>query len=140
MLGILMEDMRMPKTKRQNGASFGARLAELRQQAGYTQVELAQELGISQRMIAYYEGQTEHPPTTLLPEIARVLGVSADALLGVGVVTKRAKPKDTRLQRRLQQIEKLGAREKRQILQLLDTFLENQKLKQRMSAGAERTA
>jgi transcriptional regulator with XRE-family HTH domain len=139
MLDIPTEDMRMPKMKRPNGASFGARLAELRQQAGYTQVELAEEIGISQRMIAYYEGQTEHPPTTLLPEIARVLGVTADALLGVEAVTKRAKPKDSRLQRRLQQIEKLGAREKRQILQLLDTFLENQKLNQRRGNGAERT-
>jgi len=54
-------------------------------------------------------------------------------------VAKQAKPKDTRLQRRLQQIEKLGAREKRQILQILDTFLENQKLKQRVN-GAERTS
>jgi transcriptional regulator with XRE-family HTH domain len=139
MLGILTEEMGMPKTKRRNGASFGARLAELRQQAGYTQVELAEELGISQRMVAYYEGQTEHPPTTLLPELARVLGVSADALLGVEAVAKRTKPKDTRLQRRLQQLEKLGAKEKRQILQLLDTFLENQKLKQRVGSGVERT-
>jgi len=35
------------------------------------------------------------------------------------------------LQRRLQQIEKLGAREKRQILQFLDTFIEREKLKRK---------
>jgi len=36
---------------------FGARMAGLRQAAGYSQRELAAELGISQRMVAYYEGE-----------------------------------------------------------------------------------
>jgi ribosome-binding protein aMBF1 (putative translation factor) len=34
--------------------SFGERLASLRKAAGFTQIELAAELGISQRMGAYY--------------------------------------------------------------------------------------
>lgn len=37
------------------GNDFGERLAALRKAAGFTQVELAAELGISQRMVAYYE-------------------------------------------------------------------------------------
>ena len=40
---------------------------QLREAAGYTQQELADEVGVSRRMIAYYEGQSTHPPTTLLP-------------------------------------------------------------------------
>ena len=43
---------------------FGARLAQLRKQAGLTQTALAREVGISQRMMAYYEGPTAFPPAT----------------------------------------------------------------------------
>ena len=35
-----------------------SRVRALRKAAGYTQQELAQELGVSRRMIAYYEGET----------------------------------------------------------------------------------
>lgn len=54
----------------QDTASFGERLAQLRKAAGCTQVELAQDLGISQRMVAYYESPNASPPANLLPRIA----------------------------------------------------------------------
>ena len=44
---------------------FGARLAKLRNESGFSQRVLAREMGISQRMIAYYEKETTHPPITL---------------------------------------------------------------------------
>jgi len=116
--------------KRRNGQDegFGARLSRLRKQAGYTQQEIAQEIGVSRRMIAYYEGETERPPTTLLPALAEALGVTTDALLGVSALKKVAKP-DRRLQRRMQQIEKMNPREKRQVLQILDAFIEREQLR-----------
>lgn len=110
--------------------NFGARLAELRKHAGYTQVEFAREVGISQRMVAYYESPEAHPPAHLLPDMARVLGVSTDELLGLAPV-KRMKAGSSRLQRRLQQIERLEPTEKRQILQVLDTLLESAQLKRK---------
>ena len=61
---------------------FGARLAELRKERGFPQLELAEQAGLSRRMLAYYEGQSEHPPTTHLPGIARALGVTTDERLG----------------------------------------------------------
>ena len=75
------------------------------------------------RMIAYYEGETEHPPANLLTALAGALGVTVEALLGTAPVKKTAKggkPVNSRLARRLQQIEKLDTQEKRQVLQLLD--------------------
>ena len=117
--------------------SFGAQLAELRKAAGFTQQELADEIGVSRRMLAYYEVQSEHPPTHLLPAIARALGVSTDALLGMTParkVLKAIKPASTRLQRRLQQIEKLDAQERRQILQVIDAFIERGQLRRKAQA------
>ncbi|MBI5577167.1 MAG: helix-turn-helix transcriptional regulator [Deltaproteobacteria bacterium] len=121
----------MSKRVNEKLIGFGARLAQLRKAAGYTQVELAAEIGVSQRNIAYYEGQTQHPPTAILPELARALGVTADDLLGVTPIKRAARPANTRLLRRLQQIEKLDTREKRQILSFLDTFIEREQLRKK---------
>jgi transcriptional regulator with XRE-family HTH domain len=96
-----------------------------------TQTAFAAEIGISQRMMAYYEGPNAHPPADLLPTMAKALGVSVDALLGVETAKRRAKPSDTRMQRRLQQIEKLDVPERRQILQLIDTFIEHGQLRRK---------
>jgi transcriptional regulator with XRE-family HTH domain len=97
----------MPKSKSEASVvGFGERLAQLRKAAGFTQQEVANEVGVSRRMIAYYEGQTEHPPTTLLPALARALKLSTDALLGVAPPAAKkargAKQADSRLVRRLQ--------------------------------------
>jgi len=117
------------KVNAEAAIGFGQRLAKLRKAAGITQTAFAQEIGISQRMMAYYEGPTAHPPANLLAPMARALGVSVDTLLGVETSKRRAKATDTRLARRLQEIEKLGAAEKRQIMQIIDTFIERDKLK-----------
>jgi transcriptional regulator with XRE-family HTH domain len=113
-------------------SSFGPRLAALRKAAGFTQVELAAELGISQRMVAYYESPNATPPANLLPQIASVLGVSIDELFGRAPKRRLVKQEgDSRLRRRLLAIEKLDAAEKRQVLQLIDAFIERGQLKRK---------
>ena len=131
----LAGDVPMVKTKNEALANFGRRLAELRKAAGYTQVELAEELGISRRIIAYYEVEAEYPPAHLLPELARALKISTDVLLGTAPIKKPPKPANTRLQRRLQQIEQLEPAEKRQVLQVLDAFIERGRLKKKVGTG-----
>lgn len=113
---------------------FGERLAALRRAAGYTQTELADEIGTTQRMLAYYEGQTEYPPVHLLPALAQALGVSTDALLGVTTV-RRTKGPSGRLHRRLAQLEQMPPKAKRQVLQVLDTFLDRERLKKQVAGG-----
>jgi len=121
----------MPKKRTYELAGFGERLAQLRKRAGYTQVELAEELGTSQRMIAYYESRSV-APTALLPALAKALHITVDALLGQAPIKKKEpKPRNTRLQRRLAQIEQLGPKEKRQVLQFIDTVIEREQLKKK---------
>lgn len=124
----------VPKQNPEQLTEFGRRLAALRKQAGYTQTELAQELGVSQRMISYYEGHTEYPPAALLPGLAELLGVTADELLGMAPLKKTRQP-DSRLLRRMQQIENLDAGKKRQVLQMIDTVIENEQLKRQTADG-----
>ncbi len=124
----------MPKRKIEVMESFGPRLAQLRKAAGYTQVELAAELGITQRMVAYYEAPEANPPAHLLPHLTQVLGISVDVLLGLAHPRRPKKLAVNRLERQLIEIEQLDPKAKRQITQLLDTFIEREKLKQRVRA------
>lgn len=114
--------------------SFGQRLAQLRKDASYTQVEFASEVGITQRMVAYYEAPDARPPAHLLPQMAQVLAVSVDVLLGVSQPRRSKKLAANRLERRFLEIEKLDPKAKRQIMKFVDTFIEREKLKQRISA------
>ena len=122
----------MPKQDVDKLSGVGARLSALRRAAGYTQIELAETLGITQRMISYYEGQADAPPSSLLPKLASTLGVSVDQLLGIEPVKAARKP-DSRLERRLHQVDKLPAASKRQVIQLIDAFIEREALKQQVS-------
>ena len=111
--------------------TFGARLAALRKAAGYTQIEFATEVGITQRMVAYYEAPDANAPAHLLPQMATTLGVSVDVLLGTKPPKRVKQMAANRLERRLLEIEKLDVKAKRQITQLLDTFIEHEKLKRK---------
>ncbi len=122
----------MPKRKMQltgKSESFGELLARLRQEAGLSQRDLAAEVNISQRMVAYYEKQTAHPPTHLLAILAKALGVSSDQLLGIKEVKSNGRTRDNRLWRRFSQVEQLPQSQRKQIVQILDAFLEREKLR-----------
>lgn len=126
----------MPKKKPMSAAeeTFGKRLARLRKQAGFTQRELGDQLGISQRMVAYYEGQTSRAPDHLLNQLAEILGVSTDLLLGRPAASPtKAKPNNQRIWRRVQQIEKLPLKERRQLLAIVDAVLDRHRLLQKAS-------
>lgn len=74
--------------------------------------------------------QSEHPPTHCQPSPRRC-GSPSDELLGLAPVKRAPRAKDSRLQRRLQQIEKLDGAQRRQIMQVLDTLLESAQLKRK---------
>jgi len=114
--------IKRPHINPTDGEPFGKRLAHLRKAAGYSQYTLADAVGITNRMVAYYEGETTHPPTHLLPKLAQVLGISTDQLLGVEKV-KEIKQKDSRLWRRFSQVEKLPPDQRKKIVDILDAFL-----------------
>jgi transposase len=78
----------------------------------------------------WHEGETEHPPAALLTALAEALGVTTDELLGATPLRrKKAAKTDSRLQRRMRQIERMNPREKRQVLQILDALIEREQLR-----------
>jgi putative transcriptional regulator len=61
---------------------FSERLKTLRKEAGFTQVDVAEKLGISQPAYASWERGVKKPTQDNLVKIAQVLNVSVDYLVG----------------------------------------------------------
>ena len=61
---------------------FSERLKKLRKDAGLTQVDVANKLGISQPAYASWERGVKNPTQDNLVKIAQVLNVSVDYLVG----------------------------------------------------------
>jgi transcriptional regulator with XRE-family HTH domain len=122
---ISLKSRPMPKYTVPAADGFPARLTALRKAAGFTQAQLAAELGISRRRIAYYEAESEHPPASLLRELARVLNTTIDELLGSEPAKRKPRPASLspRLERRLKQIEDLSPKPKQQLISIIDTFI-----------------
>ncbi len=55
---------------------FGQRLKRIRQGRALTQQELGDRVGVSQRVVAYYESDDSQPPGALLVELASALDVN----------------------------------------------------------------
>ena len=60
---------------------FSERLKDLRKQAGLTQVDVAEKLGISQPAYASWERGVKKPTQENLVKIAKIFNVSLDSLL-----------------------------------------------------------
>ncbi len=113
----------------EKGELFGKRLKKLRQAAGLTQNQLAEELGVTRRIIDYYERESHQLPAYLLADLAKILNTTVDELLGIKSLKNDTPKLGSRLERRLRQIEKMSPKAKKQILQLLDTFIEAEQLR-----------
>jgi len=103
---------------------FGKRLASLRKELGFTQTELGEKVGVSCRVIAYYEGETHYPPAHLIEPLAKALKISTDELLGVKILQQQRDPQQAALWRRLKKIESLPKRDQKALLHYLDALVQ----------------
>ena len=121
----------MPKQK-EPGSPFGARLIALRKARNLTQTQLADAIDSTQRAISYYECDGGNPDLDVLAQLAKVLGVTTDHLLGTKPVPKStsdspaADPEARRYWRRFQVLMQLPEKDQRAIFRLLDTMTKAQ--------------
>jgi len=111
------------KTPPKTDTHFGQRLASLRKAAGYTQDRLAKAIGVTQRVIAYYETETNYPPAHLLPAIAKKLRVSIDELMGAKNSRDQKQKPNIRIARMMRKIETLPKRKQQEVIKAIQTFL-----------------
>ena len=103
--------------------SFGERLARLRKERGFTQVELAERVELIQAVISDYERGKLRPYADIAARFASALEVSTDELLGLETPAKRAAPLNRRFLRRLQAVDQLPKRDQEALLRTIDAFL-----------------
>lgn len=61
--------------------TLGRRIARLRLEYGMTQERLAMKMGVTAQAVSKWENDLSAPDISLLPELARTLGVTVDELL-----------------------------------------------------------
>ncbi len=83
--------------------NIGEKIAELRRDAGMTQEVLASKLVISPQAISKWERGIANPDLELIPEIARLFGISTDELLGLS----SPKTQESELEARIGSLERL---------------------------------
>lgn len=104
--------------------SIAQRLARIRRERGFTQVELAQRLGVAQPVVSDYERGELRLHGQLIVRLSEILGVSSEELLGLKKAPSNGAIKNRRLLRRLQAIERLPRRDQQALLRTIDRFLE----------------
>lgn len=110
--------------KTESGGSLGARIAQFRKDRGLTQAELAERLAVSQPVVSDYEHDVIRIPADVVVQLAEILAVSTDELLGLKADTKKnGAIKNRRLLRQVQAMEKLSKRDQQALLRTIEAFL-----------------
>lgn len=110
---------------------FGKRLAYFRKAKGLTQRDLAKIIGVSNRVVAYYESETKYPPSKLLIPIADTLGITTDELLGRSSTNIAFDPQNTALWRNLKMVEGLPKADQKAILHYIKMMVKNRHIEQK---------
>ncbi len=103
-------------------------------QAGLSQTELAQQIGISYPQMSRYEVKGVQPPADVLKKIADVLNTSIDYLVN-GDTEEKAKAtlKDSKLLNMFKSVEKMNEEDKNVITKLINAFIFERETHQRLT-------
>lgn len=104
---------------------LGARIKRYRIERGLTQTQLGKLVGVSQRVVAYYEVKGVSPPPELLIRIADALKVSIEALFGRKKGSANSKPQpagNVRRQRHIKRLDELSASDRKAIFRIIDAL------------------
>ena len=102
---------------------MGSNIKRLRRQRGWTQTDLAQRIGCTQGIITAYENNLKRPSLEKITQLAKVLDVSTDELIGHTQMKSQAAPKNPKLWKRFEQLQKLPPGEKSMVLKMIDGLL-----------------
>ena len=110
----------------------GQRLSRLRKERGLTQVQLADQTGLTQGLVTSYERGRLRMHAEMVARFALALGVSADELLGIPAKNGRSKaapepeqpePMSLKIVRRMRKISALPGTKQKLLLHTIDVFL-----------------
>jgi transcriptional regulator with XRE-family HTH domain len=111
--------------------AIGERIRKLRLARGLTQAELGKRIGVSQRLVAYYEGRGVSPAPELLLKMARALQTSIEDLVARAAggrrpaeIVREGATARVHLWRRLKKLESLPVQDRKSVLKMIDALAE----------------
>ncbi|MFC1461490.1 helix-turn-helix domain-containing protein [Verrucomicrobiota bacterium] len=119
------DDMLRGRPATRKAPLFGERLSALRKQKGFTQSQFAKKVSLSIEMINYYERRCPNPSASFIEKAAKVLGVSADELIGTKPMRAQPGPK-SKIEQRIETIKQLPRNKQKLVLDLLDTVVQSE--------------
>lgn len=111
-------------TTDQGMQAIAERIIALRKDAGLTQKQLAEELGVTQPVISGIERGELRVHGELIVELSRLLKVSADEILGIKTPKKKTDkmtPEQARLWKKFQQIASWPDKDQRAVIRLINS-------------------
>jgi transcriptional regulator with XRE-family HTH domain len=102
---------------------LGTRIAELRKELGLTQQQLAEALETTQQQVASYESARLRVPASMLPRLARVLGVTLETLIGEEPRQAAKRGPTPKLQQQLERLSSLPKPKQRAIMEVLEAMI-----------------
>jgi len=123
MLTMVKRDKKYPSPMIIGDETFGQRLARIRKEKGYTQVELSEKMNIVQVLISDYENDKLRPYHEMIARFAKALDVSADELLGLKANKKKKNTPSLKIQKRMKKIEDLPTSQQKFVLKAIDSHL-----------------
>jgi transcriptional regulator with XRE-family HTH domain len=122
-LPVYTPAMQTGRPAKKERTPFGQRLHALREQAGLSQQQLADRIGLSQRAYAYWE---RHPvamrPDQLL-NLAQTLNVSVEDLVGTNGTKKRGSGPTGKMKQLFEAASRLPRSQQQKIAAIIEPFI-----------------
>jgi len=106
------------------GETLGQRVARIRRERGFTQVDLAEKIGLIQNIVSAIERDRLKLSAEMAVRFAAALDIGMDELLKpAGEKARNGRKPSRKVLRRLEQIEALPPVKQTTLLRTIDTFL-----------------
>lgn len=107
------------------------RIQSIRKQAGLTQVELADKIGVSKSQYIRYETKNVQPPADTMNKLADALGTSVDFLISGDKSDKaKASLKNSELLQRFKEMDSLPEDEQSILIKIISAYVRDYRAKQ----------
>ena len=110
-------------------SDIGTKIMQLRKKKNLSQTDFAKAIGVSRTMVGNYERSVHAPSIEMMANIAKVLNVSIDYLIGEGKLAQY----DKEVIKRIEDIQELDKDTQSKLFFLIDNVVQNFKTRQAFS-------
>lgn len=121
--GRYIPDMKTGRPSDRPRPPFGERIYQLREEAGLTQAQVAEKLGITHRAYAFWEREPTAIRAEQLALLAELFGVSADFLIGRQPPKQRGTGPTGKMRQTFEAVSRLPRRQQQKIAEVITALV-----------------